>query len=199
MWNRTLRLSDSDAENWMANSSMAYQCEQDYECIVNQWIDSYYLVSPHDGSIRKLSPPLINFKPDALPRLAHDTGYLTSQIESFIDRMFANQSLDIFLNCTKWNTISPTEEYYNRYLISMNRSTGLEDLGGIKWSMVFCLFLVFLTVYFALWKGIKSAGKVFINPPSFRLDNLDVYFVVSCFKRLSGSLLPLRILLCLLS
>lgn len=42
----------------------------------------------------------------------------------------------------------------------MHESTGIDDIGSVKWELVFCLFIVFVTVYFALWKGIKSAGKV---------------------------------------
>jgi hypothetical protein len=45
-------------------------------------------------------------------------------------------------------------------VLEVHRSTGFDDLGGIKISMACCLFLVFLTVYFALWKGPRSSGKV---------------------------------------
>ena len=41
----------------------------------------------------------------------------------------------------------------------MHKSTGLDELGSIKWEMLLSLLIVFVTVYFALWKGIKSAGK----------------------------------------
>ncbi|KAH7698008.1 sodium-dependent serotonin transporter, partial [Aphelenchoides avenae] len=50
---------------------------------------------------------------------------------------------------------------HSRYkVLEIDKSTGFDDLGGIKPSMAFCLFLVFLTVYFALWKGPRSTGKV---------------------------------------
>ncbi|CAD5206135.1 unnamed protein product [Bursaphelenchus okinawaensis] len=55
---------------------------------------------------------------------------------------------------------TPSQEYYLRKVLEVHRSKGLEDLGGIKWSMACCLFVVFLCVYFALWKGPRSAGKV---------------------------------------
>lgn len=61
-------------------------------------------------------------------------------------------------NGTKLRT--PSQEYYHYKVLEMNRSTGFDDLGGVKVSMAFCLFLVFLTVYFALWKGPRSSGKV---------------------------------------
>uniref|UniRef100_A0AC34PVQ2 Sodium-dependent serotonin transporter n=1 Tax=Panagrolaimus sp. JU765 TaxID=591449 RepID=A0AC34PVQ2_9BILA len=61
-------------------------------------------------------------------------------------------------NGTTYRT--PAEEYYNNRLLEINKSTGFDDLKGIKPSLAFCLFLVFLTVYFALWKGPRSSGKV---------------------------------------
>lgn len=33
-------------------------------------------------------------------------------------------------------------------------------MGPIKPSLAFCVFLVFVLVYFSLWKGVRSAGKV---------------------------------------
>lgn len=45
-------------------------------------------------------------------------------------------------------------------MLESEKSTGLDDLGGVKPSMAFCLFLVFLIVYFALWKGPRSTGKI---------------------------------------
>ncbi len=47
-----------------------------------------------------------------------------------------------------------------RAVLEINRSTGLGDLGNVKWSIALCLMAVFVMVYFSLWKGIKSSGKV---------------------------------------
>ncbi|KAI6208107.1 Sodium-dependent serotonin transporter [Aphelenchoides besseyi] len=65
---------------------------------------------------------------------------------------------------------TPSQEYYMQVngnqlhktykVLELNKSTGFDDLGGIKPEMAFCLFLVFLAVYFALWKGPRSSGKV---------------------------------------
>ncbi|RNA05089.1 sodium-dependent noradrenaline transporter [Brachionus plicatilis] len=72
--------------------------------------------------------------------------------------VYVNQSVTVFLNCEK-KFNNPTQEFFTRYLTEMHKSTGLEQLGGIKWEIILSLFVVFVTVYFALWKGIKSAGK----------------------------------------
>ena len=42
----------------------------------------------------------------------------------------------------------------------MNRSTGIGDLGSVKWSLALCLLLMMMIIYFSLWRGIKQSGKV---------------------------------------
>ncbi|XP_014669153.1 PREDICTED: sodium-dependent serotonin transporter-like [Priapulus caudatus] len=46
-----------------------------------------------------------------------------------------------------------------RGVLKIHHSEGLEDLGPIKWDIALCLMAVFVLVYFALWKGIKTSGK----------------------------------------
>lgn len=45
-------------------------------------------------------------------------------------------------------------------VLESQRSTGIGDIGSVKWSLCLCLLAVIATVYFALWKGVKSSGKV---------------------------------------
>uniref|UniRef100_A0A8D8QVI2 Sodium-dependent dopamine transporter n=1 Tax=Cacopsylla melanoneura TaxID=428564 RepID=A0A8D8QVI2_9HEMI len=42
----------------------------------------------------------------------------------------------------------------------MQHSTGLHDLGSIKWDIALCLLAVYLICYFSMWKGISTSGKV---------------------------------------
>uniref|UniRef100_A0A8C5T244 Sodium-dependent serotonin transporter n=1 Tax=Laticauda laticaudata TaxID=8630 RepID=A0A8C5T244_LATLA len=55
---------------------------------------------------------------------------------------------------------SPAEEFYMRHVLQVQNSHGLSDVGEIRWQLLLCLFLIFTTVYFSLWKGIKTSGKV---------------------------------------
>ncbi|KIH59513.1 hypothetical protein ANCDUO_10249 [Ancylostoma duodenale] len=55
---------------------------------------------------------------------------------------------------------TPSEEFYFHRVLEIQKSTGFDDIGGVKPSMALCLAFVFLLVYFALWKGPKSSGKV---------------------------------------
>ncbi len=51
-------------------------------------------------------------------------------------------------------------------------SDGMDDLGPIKWSLALCVLAVFVLVYFSLWKGVRSTGKVtallYFHLPFFR-------------------------------
>lgn len=53
---------------------------------------------------------------------------------------------------------------FSRHVQEVHLSQGFDKLGKVKWELVFCLFIVFIFVYFALWKGIKSSGKVNFIP-----------------------------------
>ncbi|KAI8128691.1 Sodium-dependent dopamine transporter [Lucilia cuprina] len=55
---------------------------------------------------------------------------------------------------------SAASEYFNRYILELDKSEGLHDLGAIKWDMAACLLVVYLICYFSLWKGISTSGKV---------------------------------------
>ncbi|PSN46890.1 hypothetical protein C0J52_17564 [Blattella germanica] len=48
----------------------------------------------------------------------------------------------------------------HRAILELNESSGLHDLGAIKWDMALCLLAVYFICYFSLWKGISTSGKV---------------------------------------
>lgn len=49
---------------------------------------------------------------------------------------------------------------HRRKVLEIQKSGGLYDVGGIHWQLLLCLFLIFTIVYFSLWKGVKTSGKV---------------------------------------
>ncbi len=53
----------------------------------------------------------------------------------------------------------------SRRLQEENKSKGFDDLGKVKWELAVSLLVIFILVYFALWKGIKSSGKVRLSSP----------------------------------
>jgi hypothetical protein len=50
--------------------------------------------------------------------------------------------------------------FSSRRVQEIDKADAFNNLGRIKWELAVCLFVVFIFVYFALWKGIKSSGKV---------------------------------------
>ncbi|XP_060926057.1 sodium- and chloride-dependent neutral and basic amino acid transporter B(0+) isoform X1 [Limanda limanda] len=53
---------------------------------------------------------------------------------------------------------SPSEQYWDR--VALQRSSGLDETGPIVWHLALCLLLSSILVAAALFKGIKSSGKV---------------------------------------
>ncbi|KAJ8391430.1 hypothetical protein AAFF_G00089040 [Aldrovandia affinis] len=55
---------------------------------------------------------------------------------------------------------SPAEEFYMRQVLQVHLSPGLHQLGAVSWQLALCLLFIFIVVYFSIWKGVKSSGKV---------------------------------------
>ncbi|ELU12608.1 hypothetical protein CAPTEDRAFT_185554 [Capitella teleta] len=64
----------------------------------------------------------------------------------------------IFSNTTSNGTSDPITEYWERKVLHL--SSGVDDVGQIRWDLALCLLLAWIVVYFCIWKGIKSSGKV---------------------------------------
>ncbi|CAG5121015.1 unnamed protein product, partial [Candidula unifasciata] len=47
-----------------------------------------------------------------------------------------------------------------RGMLELQHSQGLDDLGVVKWQLALYTLLTFILLYFCLWKGVKSTGKV---------------------------------------
>ncbi|XP_062314418.1 sodium- and chloride-dependent creatine transporter 1 isoform X1 [Osmerus eperlanus] len=53
---------------------------------------------------------------------------------------------------------SPVIEFWERKVLRL--SGGLDEPGDISYQMVLCLIATWVIVYFCIWKGVKSTGKV---------------------------------------
>eukprot|EP00063_Salmo_salar_P042870 XP_014017705.1 PREDICTED: sodium-dependent serotonin transporter [Salmo salar] len=70
-------------------------------------------------------------------------------------------------NVTWTNTsTSPAEEFYTRQVLQVHMSPGLHQLGSVSWQLALCLLFIFTIVYFSIWKGVKTSGKVISLSPS---------------------------------
>ena len=61
-------------------------------------------------------------------------------------------------------------------MLQLHLSKGIENLGGIRWQLVLCTLLTFICLYFSLWKGVKSSGKVSAN------IHMSILFIVERCK-----------------
>ena len=126
---------------------------------IQKWLDSYYIMTDNQTNLTLASAfgNVTDYLNDSF-----DPGSLVQRLERKIHEYFAsyNKSYELIVNCFD-HMNNPTQEFYTRHLTQMHRSQGIQMMGDFNWPLIGCLFLVFVTVYFALWKGIKSAGKVF--------------------------------------
>ena len=53
------------------------------------------------------------------------------------------------------------DKILSRYNV-LRQSSGMSEIGGIRWELAICLFFAWVACYFCIWKGIKWAGKVYI-------------------------------------
>ncbi|KAG5271178.1 hypothetical protein AALO_G00176790 [Alosa alosa] len=68
--------------------------------------------------------------------------------------LWANNSLNDSQKTT------PAAEYFERGVLHLQESGGIHDLGRPRWQLTSCLAVVIVILYFSLWKGVKTSGKV---------------------------------------
>jgi len=73
-----------------------------------------------------------------------------------MDNETISNEILIDINKTK---ISSAEEYYNIYMLGINHSKGLTNLGYIKIDLLLCLILIFILMYMCIYRGVKGTGK----------------------------------------
>ncbi|XP_047014096.1 sodium-dependent dopamine transporter isoform X2 [Ictalurus punctatus] len=55
---------------------------------------------------------------------------------------------------------TPALEYFERGVLHLQDSTGIDNLGLPRWQLTSCLAVVIVILYFSLWKGVRTSGKV---------------------------------------
>ncbi|CAH1405301.1 unnamed protein product [Nezara viridula] len=62
------------------------------------------------------------------------------------------------VNITNLTNTSPVEEFWERRMLGM--TSGILEIGGIRWELLFCLIIGWVVVYLVICKGIHQSGKV---------------------------------------
>ena len=47
-----------------------------------------------------------------------------------------------------------------RGVLHLHESSGIHDIGLPQWQLLLCLLVVVVILFFSLWKGVKTSGKV---------------------------------------
>ncbi|KAM4613796.1 sodium- and chloride-dependent neutral and basic amino acid transporter B(0+) [Polymixia lowei] len=71
--------------------------------------------------------------------------------------------------------LSPSELYWDR--VALQRSSGLDETGPVVWHLALCLLLTSILVTAALFKGIKSSGKVVYFTATFPYVVLTILLI----------------------
>ncbi|KAK5918257.1 hypothetical protein CgunFtcFv8_003036 [Champsocephalus gunnari] len=92
--------------------------------------------------------------------------------ESCLDPSHPNVSLSM---ASRLNTTLPVMEFWQHRVLKI--SSGIEDVGSLRWELVFCLILTWVLCYFCVWKGIKSTGKAAYFTATFPFIMLFVLLI----------------------
>uniref|UniRef100_A0A4W6EHH6 Transporter n=1 Tax=Lates calcarifer TaxID=8187 RepID=A0A4W6EHH6_LATCA len=77
-----------------------------------------------------------------------------------------------------WNTGNlPFNKITTNWRRVLKISSGIEEVGSLRWELVLCLILSWVICYFCVWKGIKSTGKVTYFTATFPFVTLFVLLV----------------------
>uniref|UniRef100_A0A8C2ZZU6 Transporter n=1 Tax=Cyclopterus lumpus TaxID=8103 RepID=A0A8C2ZZU6_CYCLU len=76
---------------------------------------------------------------------------------------------------SRLNTTLPVVEFWERRVLKL--SSGIEEVGSLRWELVLCLILTWVICYFCIWKGIKSTGKVAFFTATFPFVMLFVLLI----------------------
>ena len=94
-----------------------------------------------------------------------------AQILPFMDAKCVNSSTYNALSYDQFKTqyghcidyTSPEEEYWNRFVLGVHESEGLDDLGPVVGRNALCLMIVWLFIVYTCYRGIRSIAKVSIS------------------------------------
>jgi len=84
-------------------------------------------------------------------------GIMTNQQECVFQK---DVTIDVWKNIseTARNAKMPSDEFFHNFMLDI--SNGIHDIGEVRLELAGCLLLAWTLVYCALWKGIKSFGKL---------------------------------------
>ncbi|XP_071316824.1 sodium- and chloride-dependent GABA transporter 2-like [Trachinotus anak] len=92
--------------------------------------------------------------------------------DSCVDFNHPNVSLSM---TSRLNITLPVVEFWQHRVLKI--SSGIEEVGSIRWELALCLILTWIICYFCVWKGIKSTGKAAFFTATFPFIMLLVLLI----------------------
>lgn len=96
---------------------------------------------------------------------------LLSNVTARMTNMSSNSSTATLIR-TGGKSVTPGDEYFNRFLLGIHESTGLHDLGPIKLDLSMCLALVYFIMYVLICNGVRGTGKAVYVSANFYDNSL---------------------------
>ncbi|GIY38113.1 sodium- and chloride-dependent glycine transporter 2 [Caerostris darwini] len=87
-------------------------------------------------------------------------------------------------------TQTASEQFWERYVLQL--TSGIDELGIVKWDLALTLFICWMLVFLGIMKGIKSSGKVVYFTATFPYVILIILVIYGC--TLSGAMTGLKYL-----
>lgn len=152
-WNATCPLAKGVG---FAMIAVAFLCTIYYNVII-AWV-LYYLYSSMQSEVPwKDCENKWNSKYCIQGRLSVNCS--NASLASYVSNVGKNitSAINKTLICSK-NTKTPSEEYWERHVLKI--STSIDETGEIRAELIVCLIIAWAIIFFILFKGIASSGKV---------------------------------------
>ncbi|KFO37926.1 Sodium-dependent noradrenaline transporter [Fukomys damarensis] len=88
-----------------------------------------------------------------------DCGHTWNSPNCTDPKLFNSSALGNHTKYSKYK-FTPAAEFYERGVLHLHESSGIHDIGLPQWQLLLCLMVIVIILYFSLWKGVKTSGKV---------------------------------------
>nr|XP_019837084.1 PREDICTED: LOW QUALITY PROTEIN: sodium-dependent serotonin transporter [Bos indicus] len=111
---------------------------------------AFYIASYYNTIIAWALYYLISSFTEQLPWTSCENSWNTGNCTNY----FSEDNITWTLHST-----SPAEEFYTRHVLCILRISNCRHW-GLSWQLVLCIMFIFTVIYFSIWKGVKTSGKV---------------------------------------
>ncbi|KAG8196554.1 hypothetical protein JTE90_003568 [Oedothorax gibbosus] len=134
-----------------------------------------YVRNPNVSSCREVAQNFANKY--AVYNMSDNTSLANMTWDGNVYGVPETEFTEAFSNCVN-ATQTASEQFWERYVLQL--TSGIDELGIIKWDLAITLFVCWTIVFFGLMKGIKSSGKVVYFTATFPYVILIILVIYGC-------------------